>query len=79
MAIYRVMKDVFPSQKTPVIAGHFLLPSFLYWTSGLHKEGLIFLGLALMIYHLYFGFKEGRFPFIRVLLILLGIGLMLIS
>jgi len=49
-----------------------LIPSFLYWTSGLHKEGLIFVGLSLMIYHFYFGFKEKKFPFYRILLILLG-------
>jgi hypothetical protein len=78
MAIYKVMKDVFPLQKTPVLIACFFAPSFLYWTSGLHKEGLIFLSLSLIIYHLYFGFKERKFKFSRVLLIFLGIGLMLI-
>lgn len=78
MAIYRVMKDVFPSQKIPVLIACFLIPSFLYWTSGLHKEGLIFVGLSLLIYHFYFGFKEKKFPIYRVLLILLGFSLVLI-
>jgi len=78
MAFYRVMQDVFGGRKFPLLAACFLLPSFLYWTSGLHKEGLIFLGLSLMIYHFYFGFKEGRFPVYRVLLILLGFCLVLI-
>src|SRR5690349_19223865 len=41
IAIYRVMKDVFPAKKIPVLVTSFLVPSFLYWTSGLHKEGLI--------------------------------------
>ena len=72
IAIYRVMKDVFPVKKVPVLIASFLIPSFLYWTSGLHKEGLIFVGLSLMIYHFYFGFKEKRFPVYRILLILLG-------
>ena len=78
MAIYRVMKDVFPAQKIPVLLATFLLPSFLYWTSGLHKEGLIFLGLSLMIYHFYFGLKEKRFSVYRILLILLGFVLVII-
>ena len=78
MAIYRVMKDVFPAQKIPVLLATFLLPSFLYWTSGLHKEGLIFLGLSLMIYHFYFGLKEKRFSVYRILLILLGFALVII-
>ena len=78
MAVYRVMKDVFPAQRIPVLLATFLLPSFLYWTSGLHKEGLIFLGLSLMVYHFYFGFKENKFPVYRIFLILLGFGLVII-
>jgi hypothetical protein len=77
-AVYRVMTDVFPAKKLPVLIATFLVPSFLYWTSGLHKEGLIFVGLSLMIYHFYFGFKENRFPFYRVLAILLGFALVII-
>ncbi len=78
MAIYRVMKDVFPSQNMMVLLATFLAPSFLYWTSGLHKEGLIFVGLSLIIYHFYFGFKEKRFPLKRILLILFGLFLVIL-
>ena len=78
MAIYRIMKDVFPRQKVPLLIAVFLVPSFIYWTSGLHKEGLIFLGLSLIMYHFYFGFKEKRFTASRVLMILVGFVLMLI-
>lgn len=78
IAVYRVMKDVFPAQKIPVLIAVFLVPSFLYWTSGLHKEGLIFAGLSFMVYHFYFGFKEKKFPLYRILLILLGFSLLII-
>jgi hypothetical protein len=78
IAIYRVMKDIFPRRKIPVLIATFLIPSFIYWTSGLHKEGLIFTGLGLICYHLYFGFKEKRFSLQRVLLIILGFLLVLI-
>ena len=78
MAIYRVMKDIFPARKMPVLVAVFFVPSFLYWTSGLHKEGLIFVGLSLMIYHFYFGLKEKKFPLYRILSILLGFFLVLI-
>lgn len=78
VAIYRVMKDNFPNKKTVLLIAVFLVPSFLYWTSGLHKEGLIFLGLALMIYHFYFGFKENKFPAYRVFLVILGFVLVII-
>lgn len=78
MAIYRVMKDVFPIKIFPVVVAIFLAPSFLYWTSGLHKEGLIFLGLSLILYHFYFGFKEKKFAAYRVVFILFGLLLILI-
>ena len=77
IAIYRVMRDVFPAQRLAVLIASFLIPSFIYWTSGIHKEGLIFIGLALTVYHIYFGLKENRFPLYRVLLILFGILLVL--
>ena len=77
IAIYRVMQDVFPAQKGAVLIASFLIPSFIYWTSGIHKEGLIFIGLALVVYHLYFGLKEKHFPLYRVLLILFGFTLVL--
>jgi hypothetical protein len=78
VAIYRVMKDVFAFKQFFILLSCFLIPSFLYWTSGLHKEGLIFLGLALIIYHFYFAFKEQRFSLSRILWILLGFALVLI-
>jgi hypothetical protein len=77
VAVYRIMRDIFPGRNLVVIAATFLVPSFLYWTSGLHKEGIIFTGLALVVYHIYFGLKEGRFPFYRVACILLGFVLVL--
>lgn len=78
MAIYRVMKDVFPTKIFPVLVATFLAPSFLYWTSGLHKEGFIFLGLAIILYHFYFGFKEKKIAAYRVVFILFGFILILI-
>jgi hypothetical protein len=77
MAFYRVMQDVFPEKKVAVLVAVFLVPSFLYWTSGIHKEGLIFIGLALVVYHVYFGLKEKRFPLYRALLVVFGLALVL--
>lgn len=79
IAVFRIMKDVFPTQLFPVLIASFLVPSFLYWTSGLHKEGFIFLGLSLMLYQFYFGFKKKTFTFHRIIFILLGLIMILIS
>ena len=77
IAIYRVMSDVFPGKKTIILLATFLVPSFLYWTSGLHKEGLIFTGISLIVYCIYFGTKEKKFGIKRVLCLIAGLLLVL--
>lgn len=77
IAIYRVMTDVMPGRKLPILLATFLIPSFLYWTSGIHKEGLIFTGIGLIIYAVYFGLKEKRFGIKRILSLLIGLLLIL--
>ncbi|HEU0063849.1 MAG TPA: hypothetical protein VFQ58_02420, partial [Flavisolibacter sp.] len=77
IAVFRVMKDLYPSKKVQILAGCFLIPSFLYWTSGIHKEGIIFSAIALIIYQVYFGLKQRKFSFLRILLIFIGLILIL--
>ena len=78
IGIYRIMKDVFPGEKLIVLLTTFLLPSFLYWTSGIHKDGLIFLAFSIISYQVYFSFKRNRFTWISILSILGSIILLLI-
>ena len=78
VAIYKVMDDVFPGRKMVIVLATFLVPSFLYWTSGLHKEGLIFTGISLIIYSIYFGMKEKRFGIRRYFMLLVGLLLLLV-
>jgi hypothetical protein len=78
IAIYRIMSSVFNSGKLPLLIGCFLVPSFLYWGSGLHKEGMIVVGISLVIYHTYFGLQQKRFGIGRIAAILLGLFLLLI-
>ncbi len=77
IACYRVMKDVFPGKKLAVLLATFLIPSFLYWTSGIHKEGLLFTGISLIIYCIYFGTKEKKFGFKRIVSLVTGLLLIL--
>lgn len=78
IAIYRVMFDVFPTAKLPVIIATFLVPSFWYWTSGIHKDGFIFLGIAMVVYNVYFAAKEKKYNYKRILGILIGLLILLI-
>jgi hypothetical protein len=78
VAIYRVMSDVYPGKKWQLVISVFLIPSFLFWASGLHKEGLIFLGFSLVIYNFYFALKNKKASASNVLLTLLGLAMVLI-
>ncbi len=78
VAIFRVMKDVFPGKKQILSLAAFLVPSFLYWASGIHKEGLIFTGISLIIYVIYFSTKEKKINATRIICLLIGL-LLIIS
>lgn len=58
VCFYRIYKQIFPLQKNLLIITLFLLPSFLYFTAGIEKDGLIFLGLGICCYNLFFLFKR---------------------
>jgi hypothetical protein len=72
------MIDVFPQKKLSILLATFLVPSFLYWTSGLHKEGLIFTGVSLIVYSIYFGTKERKFGLKKIISLLVGLLILLI-
>jgi hypothetical protein len=78
IALYRAYRDHYSVNRVGVLVGTFFLPSFLYWTSGLHKEGLIFTGLGLLVFACYFALKDKRLTLQRVVLIALGLVLLLI-
>ena len=71
-AFYRIFIRLFPGKRTLLIITLFLLPSLVYFTSGLHKDGLIFLGLGISCFHLYFLIKYG-FSINRILWLLFGL------
>ena len=77
MALYRVFQDFFPGKGIFVLLAVFFIPSFLYWTSGLHKEGLIFNCIALIVYAFYFGLKEQRLTWKKAVVVALAILLLL--
>lgn len=77
IAFYRIMNDYFRDTKIANLVSVFLIPSFLYWTSGIHKEGLIFLAIALIMYCFYFGFLY-QWTWKKTVIILLCLLLLLV-
>lgn len=77
VAIYRVMDHAFPGRKLIILLSTFLLPSFLYWSSGLHREGLIFTGISLVVYSIYFSQVQRKMGWKKGLMLLLGMLILL--
>ncbi len=77
IGLYRLMCDVFPEKKHLVLLVTFLLPSFIYWTSGVHKDGFVFVAFILITYNIHFGLRNNQLSK-RSGLIILGLLLLLI-
>nr|MBA3706694.1 hypothetical protein [Bacteroidota bacterium] len=70
-AIYKTFIPYLQDKSMELVIAVFLLPSVLFWGSGVLKEGLIFFALGLLIYHFNKLFS------IRSVLICLAVGLLL--
>jgi len=71
VAFYRVMQQIFPAKKVLMVLAIFLLPSFVFWCSGIHKDGLIFSALALLVFYFNKQLQQNKLlvkPFIICLL-----------
>ncbi len=66
VALYKVFIRIFPNSFYTIIACIFLLPSALFFSSMIHRDGLILLSLSMIIYHLYFVMKDRHFPLKRI-------------
>lgn len=75
VALVRVMNDVFPNRLKLITCSTFLFPSFLFWSSGIHKDGLVFTLLSAAVFIMYFALKEKKFDIKKGLLVFLLIAL----
>jgi hypothetical protein len=69
VALFKVFNKAFPGSFFPVIFCIFLLPSALFFSSMIHRDGLTLLSLSMVIYQLYFLLND-KFSIKRILLIL---------
>lgn len=69
VALYKLFIKIYPGRQWLVIAGCFLLPSVIYFSSGVSKDGLVFLLLGILIYEVYQLLNENGAGLKRILLI----------
>ena len=70
VALYKLAVNYYPQQKVFLILPVFLLPSFLFWCSGIHKDGLIFSAMMLAVYSLYKQWKRQKIIVTQCLLLM---------
>ncbi len=70
VALYRLVRQKLRSQtpKPVLIAVIFLIPSFLFWCSGVHKDGLIFSCLTLILYLSQEMYQQRKISFGKIVL-----------
>ncbi len=61
VALYRLAKPFWKYNKLLLLVPVFLLPSFLFWCSGLHKDGLIFTCIAMSLFCLHKQLVRNKF------------------
>ena len=69
VALYKIFIKIFPNAFYQLIACIFLLPSALYFSSEIHRDGLILLSLAMVVYHLFFILNEHHNSWKRILIV----------
>ncbi|MBA2250125.1 MAG: hypothetical protein H0W12_08020 [Chitinophagaceae bacterium] len=73
VSLYRVFKEIFPFTKNAVIISVFLLPSFIYFTSGIHRDGLILLGIGIVCFNMFRIVRHQEITFKKILYTVLGL------
>ncbi len=73
VSLYRIFIQIFPSRKNTLLITMFLLPSCLYFTSGLHRDGLVFLALGIVCLNMYNILKKDGFAVSRLIYIFCGL------
>lgn len=68
--LYKVFIHILPSYKKIFIVCIFLIPSTVYFSSAIHRDGLIYLSLCIIVYHSFFLIKFKNHLLIRSAVIL---------
>lgn len=76
VALYRLFNKIYEGQSIRILIGCFLLPSLLYFSSGIHKDGLVFLLLALLAYAVFQSLQKKQFSLKRIVIIVITISLL---
>ncbi len=61
VAFYRLFIQLYPNKKFAVIICCFLLPSMLYFSSGIQKDGIVFTSLGFLCFIIFRSLQQNKF------------------
>ena len=59
IAFFRFASELFPGRKWLLILSVFCIPTFLFWCSSIHKDGLVFSAIGLIFYSFHHCMQKG--------------------
>ena len=71
LALYKVYHSIYSGKENILLLSCFLLPSFLLFTSAIHKEGLIVSALGVVVYIIYNSIAKKRISITGIATVLL--------
>jgi hypothetical protein len=71
VALYKVFIKIFPKSFYAIVFCIFILPSALFYSAMIHRDGLILLSVSMVIYHLFFMMSEHTISWKRLVIIFL--------
>ncbi|RYY39444.1 MAG: hypothetical protein EOO08_10465 [Chitinophagaceae bacterium] len=77
VGLFRIFHQLYPDRKRLVFAGAFLVPSYLFWTSGIFRDAPVALALGMIIYCFFMGLRE-KWKIRYVVTILVGLFILLV-
>jgi len=75
VALYKVFIKEFPKAAIQLVVCIFFLPSAIFFSSMIHRDGLIFLSVSMIIYQFYFMTKRGKASAKRLVIFILYLAL----
>lgn len=72
IALYRVFKSVYSAPQWLLVTVVFLLPSLIFYSSTIHKDGLMLAAIGVIIYNVYQILQQSGFVMLRLLYILIA-------
>lgn len=73
IGLYRVFNMVYANKKYLLIATCFLLPSLLFFSSTIHKEGLIYAAIGTAVFNIFMALNKTGFTAGRIICIVLAV------